>query len=137
MAKDWDNDTKEKHADTLRKLNEHENNLLNMRFTWFTTLQGLLFASLGIIWKEKVQSIVLPLVICSLGIVVAISFFVVVKLTGDAYKNLRDWWKENLQDYDGPPLKGIERSSKMTFMRLLRPWRILPLAFIIAWVAII
>lgn len=131
----WTEEVKEKHADTLRKLNEHENNLLNMRFTWFTTLQGLLFASLGFIWKENLQLIVI--LIASMGIIVAISFISVMKLTWSAYANLSKWWSDNLSDYDGPPLKAIELNKKMTLSRAFRPWRILPWVFIAGWAIIL
>ncbi|MCG8700608.1 MAG: hypothetical protein MI922_21315, partial [Bacteroidales bacterium] len=127
---------KEKYADTLRKMNEHENNLLNMRITWFSALQGLLFASLGFIWEENVP-IAIILVISGLGIIVAISLFSSVNLTRKAYDQLKEWWNNNLGDYNGPPINGYEvDKDQMTFIRLFRPWRILPWAFIAGWLVI-
>jgi len=108
-----------------------------MRFTWFTTLQGLLFASLGFIWDQTDKPVVLVVTISVLGIIIALSFRTAVKLTRSAYRKIKEWWDNNLEDYDGPPLKGVESSGKMTLERLFRPWRILPWAFIIAWIIIL
>ncbi|SIO47785.1 RipA family octameric membrane protein [Chitinophaga niabensis] len=127
----WSNETKEKHADTIRKMNEHENELLNMRFSWFTTLQGLLFASLGFVWKDS--PLFVMIIISIMGITVALSFLSAIKLTRAAYNNLSQWWDKHLSDYDGPPLKALQLNSKMTFIRFFRPWRIMPWIFISAW----
>lgn len=127
----WSNETKEKHADTIRKMNEHENELLNMRFSWFTTLQGLLFASLGFVWKDNLLFVMI--IISIMGIVVSLSFLSAIRLTRAAYANLCQWWDEHLPDYDGPPLKAMQLNNKMTFIRFFRPWRIMPWVFIAAW----
>lgn len=135
INKTRDNETKEQHAETMRKLNEHENTLLNMRFTWFTTLQGLLFASLGFIWKEHLQLVVA--VICCMGIIVSLSFMAAYRMTRLAYDAIEKWWDENLKDYDGPPLKPVRMPKNKSLMRLLRPWRALPVVFIGCWVIIL
>jgi hypothetical protein len=115
---------KDQYANIIRDLHEHENVLLNMRFSWFSTLQGLLFAGLGFTWKDKD----LP-IICIMGImsiIVAISFISVVQVGREAQRNISLWWEQNLKDYKGPPQKGIIISPQMTFTRFFRPWRILP-----------
>jgi hypothetical protein len=69
----WDNDKKEQYADIMRKLSEHENNVMNMRFSWFTTLQGLLFAGLVFCLKENINW--LAGIIGGTGLIVPMSFY--------------------------------------------------------------
>lgn len=105
-SQDWDDETKDNYANIIRGMNEHENVLLNMRFTWLTTIQGLLFASFGFTLKEKNLAIII--IICIMGIITAVSFFAVRKMWEAALRNLNLWWKENLKVYKGPPQIGLE-----------------------------
>lgn len=133
--RDWNDDTKDKYADIIRSMNEHENDLLNMRFTWLMTIQGLLFASLGFTLDEK--NLLIIIIICIMGIITAVSFISVRKIWKAALRTLNLWRKENLKDYKGPPQIGLEESNKMTITSLFYPWYIFPWAFIVSWLVIL
>lgn len=135
-------DDKERYANIARELHKHEDNLLHMRFTWLSNLQGLLFAALGFTWKEHVWYIVL--VICLMGIIVSVSFMAIVITGRAAQKNIADWEENSLNQfgqYKGPPLKGYQYPKKPTkaqwLRRRLSPWRLMPWVFIVAWSAIL
>jgi hypothetical protein len=64
----------ESDAKTVREMICSEDEFINHRLTWLVTLQGLLFAALGIAWeKPKFQFLIILLGI--VGIVVSITSF--------------------------------------------------------------
>jgi hypothetical protein len=121
------------HASIIRSMIEHENNLQNYRLTWLMTVQGLLLAGLGFAWDKK-DTRELVGVFCLLGILVSISSWSVLRLSGAAYQDLLDWWKNNKPpNYDGPPIIGHQ--SRYPFVLwILRPWRALPWIFVLGWI---
>jgi hypothetical protein len=122
----------EKYAAIMRTMWEQENTVMGVRFTWFTTLQGLLIASLGFSWKERVVPFIL--ILCILGAIVSLSTSFVFALGKIGRDEMVRWWDSNLKGYKGPTMTGhIER--KMTVARIFRPWRVLPPAFFFMWVA--
>lgn len=131
---DWSTEEKEKYADIIRKLSEHEDMLQNARFSWFATLQGFLFAALAVVWKDGTD--VFIYINCFLGALVAASCANAIELCSTAQINLQEWWNTNLPDYRGPSRVGLYVGRRMTFRRLMRPWRIIPRVFIFAWLAI-
>ena len=59
-------------AKIIRSMLQHEDRLVNDRINWLTTVQGLLFASLGFAWDKK-DTKVLIAVFSFIGVMVAIS----------------------------------------------------------------
>ena len=135
-------ETQEKYAEIIRTLWRHENDLMSARFTWFTTIQGLLFTALGFSWQNHVRASVV--VLGGLGACVAVSTLVVFSFNREAWQKLNDWWIQNIKLYAGPPITGNIPSSGSKKPKLLqaiegvlKPWKVFPSAFFIAWVYII
>ena len=127
--------TDDKNAEIVRKLIEHENVLQNYRFTWLTTVQGLLFASLGFVWEKGTLPLIC--VLAGLGIVISLSALSALRLSDLAYGHLHQWWAENLPNYMGPPKHGFEVSSAGRLTQAFLPSRIVPRAFLVAWLAVL
>ena len=124
------------YATTIRSMVEEENNLQNNRLTWLMTIQGLLFAALGFAW-DKAHARILVCVLCVLAILVSLSSWSALQLSGAAYQELKSWWDKFVpENYDGPPIMGSTAQPKSYLHWILRPWRLLPWIFIIAWVFI-
>lgn len=123
-------DDLEKHAEIIRKLIEHEDNLQNFRLTWFSTYQALLFASLSFAWDK---GRILVWVICGVGIVTAFSAFAALRLSDLSYVNLGRWWKKNLSAYKGPPRQGHEADF---FLIGAMPSKVLPWIFMVSWLVL-
>lgn len=122
-------------ARIIRAMIEHENNLQNYRVTWLMTIQGLLLAALGFSWGEGTRELVT--IFCVLGLVVSLSSWSAMTLSTAAFKDLHDWWYENKpQDYKGPPVVGHKAAYQFLFW-VLRPWRLLPWLFAVAWILIL
>jgi hypothetical protein len=60
------------HSSLIRSMIDSENVLVNHRVGWLITLQGLLFAALGVSW-DKPTAVALVYILCSLGIGTAIT----------------------------------------------------------------
>jgi hypothetical protein len=130
-------ETQEKHAEIMRALWRHENDLLNTRLTLFIAMQALLFAGLGAAFQNK-SGIMLD-VLCVLGILVSISTAAVFSMGFDATGKLHDWWDNYLVDYKGPGITGMpmtaNRISKWQNIKsALTPGNLLPKIFLTAWV---
>jgi hypothetical protein len=122
-------------AKIIRSMLEHENNLRNYRFTWFVTLQGLLFSALGFAWG-KVDARWLIAMFCVLGFLAAIFSWIEMQLSSKGINELLSWWKDNKpKDYSGPPVIGYEWAL-VQWIRYLRPSRSLPWLFVVAWMFI-
>jgi hypothetical protein len=131
-GKGLSHEQQEKYAEIMRTMWVQENTVMGVRFTWFTTLQGLLLASLGFSWKERVVPFII--ILCILGAIVSLSTWFVFRLGKLGRDELVQWWDDNLKGYKGPSMTGhIER--KMTIARVFRPWRVLPPAFCLTWIA--
>lgn len=124
----------EKHAEIVRVLWRHENDLMNTRLNSFVTMQTLLFAGLGVALQNKLGIIIDT--ICVLGVLVSYSTFVVFQMGFEGTKNLLEWWKGNLLEYRGPGITGnavrAKRGGKIK--SLSTPGNLLPPAFLLAWV---
>ena len=119
------------HAKTIRAMVEEENNVQNNRLTWLMTIQGLLFAALGFAW-DKEDARILVSVFCVLGVIVALSSWSALQLSGAAYDELRTWWEKYVpKNYEGPPIMGSTTKPKSSIHWILRPWRLLPWIFIL------
>lgn len=91
-------------TESLRKMWQHEDNIANNRLTWFNTTQGLLFASLALVFQQSSRNLAPILIEVGIGacVLTSISLFLGVK----AKRNLQAWWTEHKGVYTGPPVVG-------------------------------
>lgn len=120
-------------AETIRKLIQHEDNVLHTRLQWFSTIQGLLFAAAAVLVKEGVPFSKLPLGICVVGLVVAASTFHATRMATNTMVKLRQWFRNRHPGYDGPPVIG--QPADEWPLSFLRPSRALPISVGTVWVA--
>jgi hypothetical protein len=125
----------DKAAAVVRELMEHEAELLNHRMGWLVQTQGLLFASLAFAWDKSAP---LAFLLAGLGIATAISLGWATALVSLASKSIYKWWTENVpaEERERRLVVGLWGPSRGV-MRMLRPWRALPLIFVIAWIGVI
>lgn len=122
----------ESHAQIIREMIRHENDLTSARMGWMTTLQGLLFTALGIaINCEKYKPLVnmLPIVGIVTSLLTAWGIWSAARAINS---ELLKWWEENEgKGYRGPPIIGLTGSSML--QRYITPWQILPVVFLLSW----
>jgi hypothetical protein len=121
----------------VREMIKHEDELTNERLTWLGQFEGLLFVAYGLAVKD-LNDPVLTWVVCSLGLLIAVSVLFATwradKATGELAKQW-DWHKGSLEgDCWEPDVQGI-RGDKLR-QKLLWPGRFLPILFALAWLAI-
>jgi hypothetical protein len=117
----------------VREMIVKEAELINHRFTWLATLQGLLLAALGFAWKDA-KELVLCLVV--LGVGSSISSLAILWRSQEAIKGLKQQWDRNKpQDYSGPDVIGFIPNIRR--FELVLPWLFLPVLFIAAWLAVL
>ena len=112
---------------------DHENTLVNNRYTWMLASQSLLFTALGVFW---VKELFVEITICIVGLVSTISVGYSLYLANRAIWNLVDDWtnysnRKNVSQL--PPIYGLRKKwSPFGF-----PWLIVPPTVALAWLAII
>lgn len=135
MSNDGQQQVGYEEAKIVRSMLEHENNLRNYRFTWFVTLQGLLFSALGFTWGKADTRLVIAM-FCVLGSLAAIISWIELQLSTKGIDKLLSWWEEHQpKDYSGPPVIGY-KWALARWIRYVRPARSLPWLFVAAWLFI-
>ncbi len=118
-------------ANVIREMIRHEDLLLLGRTNLFLTLEGLLFAALGLAWRVPL----LPYVFAVCGAGFALLFWPYLSLSERSIQNLIAWWNANNSGYDGPPIMGHQDLPGASAKVL--PWTLFPWALFFAWVAAI
>lgn len=116
----------------VRHMIDRENDLINYRITWLTTINGLLFAALGFSWDKPTGSQLIQ-VICALGFVISLIQLAATISANMAIARLVDWWENNKpKDYDGPGVMGFQpiRNRALVYLSFLN-W--IPFLFMTAW----
>lgn len=114
---------------------QREDELINQRLSWLTTVQGILFAVLGFIW-DKPNSHRLVFVFCFLGFFMSVIVLIVVTYATRAMWRQYDWWeKHKPKSYTGPDVMGFPPPNALA--RFMGPWSLIPVLFIIAWTAVL
>lgn len=122
----------EEYAAIIRSMIEHENTLLNHRMTWMGTLQGLLVAAVGFLWKIDNHLILL---ICIFGFCSSASIGISFNSALRAISSLlQDWEKRKSKDpdYDGPRVIGSPGTRPI--ISKLQPWTCLPWLLALMWI---
>jgi len=122
---------------------EHEDALRNNRMMWFVLIEGLLFAGLGALLKEKA---ILVSVLSGVGVLVSFSFAVLFFYGEVAMDNIKENWKEYCANNNCDvriPVIGLDHLALReagslkkwlhSSLHLFLPWRFLPWVFGVTW----
>jgi len=132
----------------VRRMVQHEDDLRNQRLGYLLTLNGLLFAGLAFAWRAP-HARSLVLVLAATGILIAVSTLSSMTLSDRAISYLRERAPLGRARLDGKnPTEEEEIESipvalnelqirQGWVLRLLQPWRALPVFLGVAWVAIL
>lgn len=135
IAEMTNSDESSKYEETVRMMIHRENEVIHHRVTWLTTVQGLLFAALGIAWgKPEISPFVALL--CILGVLMSAVSLVALVGASLAMRRLIEWWEiHKPPQYNGPDIIGL-RPMKSKFFGWIGPWSFIPMLFISAWTAV-
>lgn len=124
------------YANVVRSMISSENELINARMGWLLTVQGFLFAALSFVWSERAGLI---FVLAALGVVVAASLGFSMRCAVRALERLAQHWADLAEEwaYAGPPVIGLGPDDLPFWAHLLLPWRVIPVALIVAWIVVL
>jgi len=105
----------------------HEDDLRNQRLTWLFTLDGFLFATLGLVWNGE-HSTLLICALAAVGVFIGLSAVGSMRVSRMAIDELRI---EDNPDHER--LMGIERTKVGRGTRLLYPWYVMPWVMVVIW----
>ncbi len=119
-------------AEICRVMIRSEAEQLHRRLTWLATLQGFLFAGVGLAWKLPDSGLLVG-VLGILGMIVALLVFIAIFAPILAIEKIRLFWREHKPgDYDGPDISGFY-PDKAPWSVWITPETLIPLAFAGAW----
>jgi len=121
-------------ANVVRSMIEHESRMINHRLTWLVTVHGLLFAALGLLWKDGAD--IVPILSC-LGVTISISIFFPLWAADLAIRKLvRDWDENSTEDErtKGPDIIGKRPAA--IGVHFIYPWLCIPIALAAAWIVV-
>jgi hypothetical protein len=96
----------EDYEAVVRRMIQHEDELVNQRMTWLLTFNGFLVAALGFAWG-RTHATPLITAICVMGIAVSLASAVLLWSAGRAHPRLRKWWQDyRHKDHFGPGVVG-------------------------------
>ncbi len=139
----------------IRELNNQENDLINHRLTWLGLTQALLVnAFIGVVDKYMkdgehfIPYLCIVIALTTIGILISCSFRKSLNLAHTAlnhlknlYVDLRKKLKEMgySEDYEFPLAIGLfcNENEKDQQERAFEPWKVMPMLFIILWIAFI
>ena len=120
-----------------RELVESENEMINHRMMWLLTIQGLLFASFFLVWREKKKTEDGDeeirekhiYIIYALGVFSAVSVGIVLFFGLNAIKCIVDSTPTAARQY----VIGLSHGPVPPWVHYLLPWNSLPVLFVVAW----
>ncbi|MFW9263100.1 hypothetical protein [Nostoc sp. CALU 546] len=121
-------------ANIIREMIRHEDNLTINRLNWLITLQGLLFASLAFSWDK---SRLLTYLLIFLGLFFSFMLLRYLQLSNQAITRLLKWWEKKQNNYDGPPVIGLEDQEIAKLILMILPWKSIPFIFICSWFVVL
>ncbi len=118
-------------AATIRDMIRHEDSLIDARINWLVSSQSILFAALAFVWNNQ-SAVCLLYLLVFVGLGVSSSTFLGLMDSAKAIRKVRGWWDDHVsEDYYGPDVVGLR--GRDTSFRLFKPWKVIPLVFILAW----
>ncbi len=127
-------DQLDKWAGIYRSMIDRENELQNQRLTWYLTIQGFFLGALAFAW-DKDDTKILIFLFVGLGAIISIMFWEGLHVSKRAQQGLKEEWdkyRSLVPSYRGPDIVAY-RSPRGSMLKYFRPWRSLPLVFIVAW----
>ncbi|MGF6757278.1 hypothetical protein [Paraburkholderia sp. GAS42] len=135
-----DGSTARELADDVRKLLEHESNVVSQRLGWLSAFEGLLFTAFGLLGTKDAGSIgisELPKIICWGGLGVAFISILGLGASAIATNRLLKWWEANRPaTYDGPGVIGWAL-PKRPWVSYVTAWNFLPVIIGGIWVVLL
>ena len=127
----------------LRNLATHEGEITNHRIQWFALLNGLLFATFGLLWEFRDTSKEVLIVVSVMGVVTSITCWAALRLGGLACESLFKKQKAVLGKMTDaqmienriPPIMGYE--SPLGWQGFVMPWFLLGPLFTAAWIVVL
>ena len=118
----------------LREMNRLETEQAHRRISWLGSLQGFLFATLGLVWGKNGH---LQLVVELLGLTVAI-LVLIGTLTGVlAQLRIHRLWVKRVDRNTNAIGPFGQFPDRATFTTFISPEVLIPSAFALAWIAIL
>jgi hypothetical protein len=117
-----------------RSVIEHENTLINHRFTWLILVQAALFTFAAALLTRPAgpsRQNQYAVVACA-GIVLSLWMYLQMRNADRAIQDVCQWWKQFEPDNDHPPL---QTSADSLLDRLHLASHNLPFAFVFVWAA--
>ena len=119
----------------MRELVRHENELINQRIGWLVQTEGLLFAALAFSWERASR---LSYILAAVGIATAVSIGSVTYLYGPAVRNVNKFWEARVPEHRRRNRLVIGLSTPSgRLLKLLHPWRALPVIFVAVWIGVV
>ncbi|NJO17484.1 MAG: hypothetical protein HC877_17590 [Thioploca sp.] len=118
-------------ASIYRSMMVHEDELQNHHMTWLLAIQGFLMTGLAFAWDKPDARILIFVWPWRSDFAYVLGRFA----DKQAQRAMRNKWgeeRDKLQSYRSPDIVGY-RSPKGSILKYFRPWRFLPILFIIAW----
>jgi hypothetical protein len=116
--------------ETIRQMIRHEDDLRSQRLTWLFTLDGFLFATLGLVWNDQ-HSTLLIVALAAVGVFIGLSAVGSMRVSRMAINELREEDNPNKER-----VMGIERTTVGWGTKLLYPWYVMPWVMVVIWPAI-
>jgi hypothetical protein len=116
--------------ETIRQMIRHEDDLRNQRLTWLFTLDGFLFATLGLVWSGQ-HSTLLIFALAAVGVFIGLSAVGSMSVSKKAIDELRCE-----SNPDSERVMGIEQTRVGRGTKLLYPWYVMPWVMVVIWPAI-
>jgi hypothetical protein len=107
----------------------HEDDLRNQRLTWLFTLDGFLFASLGLVWQAP-HSTLLIVALAVVGVFIGLSAVGSMSVSRKAIDELRS------SNPDNERIMGLQQTKLGRLTKVLYPWYLMPWVMVVIWPAI-
>ena len=124
------------YYEQMRDLLKHEDSLMGQRMNGLFTVQGILFAAVGFVWREYADRRII-LMIGAIGCIAAALYGIELYLGNRAIKDiLREWDEGGRQRAGNNPPRLIGYREPMPLLASFLPSKIAAVVLILCWVGI-
>lgn len=126
-------DHKEYRA-AIRQMLDHENTLINSRYTWMLATQSLLFAALGTFW---LKDLLVEVMLCGVGMASTSSVGYSLYSANRSVRNLIEDWENYCNG--NPAAKNLPRiyGLRNKWPEWPYPWKAFPPVLLVAWIVLL